>query len=112
MQARLLGKLILAEPQVVMRLRKHGARHEGPRVINDALPDQKVGNIANAEAWRNIDYFLFLERAGGFKTLLGDHEENSASNRYQDQRGEHRIAGDHEGMPHALRPARGHWNSF
>src|SRR5712691_7765615 len=84
MQARLLGELILAEPQVVMRLRQHGAHHKGPRVINDALSEQEVGNIANAEARRNIDYFLLLEWAGGFKTLLGDYEQNSACNRYQD----------------------------
>src|SRR5258707_3241530 len=84
MQARLLGELILAEPQVVMRLCKHGAHHEGPRVINDALSEQEVGNIANAEARRNIDYFLLLEWVGGFKTLLGDHEQNSAFDRYHD----------------------------
>src|SRR5258705_9132353 len=93
MQARLLGELVLAEPQVVMRLRKHGAPHEGPGVINDPLSDQEIRNIPNTEARRNIDYFLFLERAGGFKTLLCDYEQNSACDRYQDQHGEHRIAG-------------------
>src|SRR5215467_5401283 len=84
MQARLLGELILAEPQVVMRLRKHGDRHVSPGMINDALSEQEVGNIANADARRNIDYFILLKRAGGLKALLCDHEQNSTGDRYQD----------------------------
>src|SRR5262249_18657553 len=112
MQARLVGELILTEPQLVMCLRQHGAHHEGPGVINDALPDQEVRNIANAKTRRNINYFFVLEGTGCFITLLCEHEQNSACKRYQDQHGEYRIAGDDERMPRAPRPACGHRHPF
>ena len=61
-QGDLLGELVLAVFQVLARLEHQHAADEHPRLVDDVLARQQIGDLAQAEPARNIDDLLAIER--------------------------------------------------
>ena len=73
-KADLLGELVLAVFQVLARLEHQHAADEHPRLVDDVLARQQVGDVAQAEPARNVDDLLALERARAPRTCCLPNE--------------------------------------
>ena len=98
----MLGELVLAVFERAARLEHDHPAHEHPGLIDHAFAHQQFGNFLDAEAARNIDDLVVLERAGRREPLLADVQYAAEGDRENHQRREDCIADHHQRMAHAL----------
>ncbi len=78
---------------------KAHASNEHPRLIDDALVHQHVGDIADAGAARNIDDAVLRRRPRSFKPLLADDKRDTGHDRRQHEDADDGIADYDKRMP-------------
>ena len=112
MQARMPGELVFAEAKLLVVLGEQRAGDEGQGVLDDALLDQEIGDVADAVARRNVDDLVGVERPGRVEPMLAHREADAEQDRHDDEDREDGIARDHHGVARALRPFGRHRDPF
>ena len=80
-EAGMLGELVFAVLEVAARLEHHHAADEHPGLIDHAFALQQFGDIADAEAARNIDHLVLGQRAGRLEALLAEIKRGADGDR-------------------------------
>ena len=104
-----LGEKILTRFKLGARVeREHAANEDEPMRIHDPLACEEVGDVHDAGARRDVDDFIFLQRARRFEAALPEDERASHDDEHKHQYGDDGIAYDHEWIARA--PRRAGWH--
>ena len=105
-------ELIFAGLEILTRLEREHAANKHPRLIDDAVAHQHIGNVADAGAARNIDNAVLRQRPGSIEPLLADHKRHGGYDRRQDEETDDGVADDDKRMPRSLGAACRHLDSI
>ena len=85
-QAGVRLELIFAGLEIFARLEHEHAADKDPRLVDDAVAHQDIGDVANARAARNIDDAIVGQGPGSVETLLADHQRDAGHHRHQHEK--------------------------
>ena len=104
-------ELILAGLETLARLEHEHAADEHPRLIDDAVAHQHIGDVADAGTARDIDDAVLTKRPRCIETLLAEYERDAGHDGHQHEKADDRVADDDERIPRAFGAACRHFDS-